>query len=353
MKRGKIADMNKENFGIPLIFALILIGFSIDAFAELDLADKKLTGNSNNSEFELIFSDETVSGHLTFENHLITFENSTVIVKNDMFQIFDKHNDIRILGKQIDVKKYLITLKINSDDIQTKLQFIANLNVSKNTSQRDFLQEIQNKLETVKKSKSMTTKESQLIEKQKKVDNLLKKSEEKLQRIVAEEQKTHGEKTVKNIIEKYKGYKNSGKGESPIIKNKEEKLKKPVMEIIVSGSKVNVLVSQYYRVTKGSSYVFQVKTFDVKKYSGTDWNKFEGKLDGVNISAQIVGPNGQVKEKFLGITKYGMFEGSILVKDRFWPQGMYTLIVNSEFQGDKTSKSLKFFVIEEGSTGAN
>jgi len=49
-----------------------------------------------------------------------------------------------------------------------------------------------------------------------------------------------------------------------------------------------------------------------------------------------------------------MFEGSIPVKDdRFWPQGKYTLIINSEFQGDKTSKTLKFFVVEAGSTSTS
>lgn len=149
-----------------------------------------------------------------------------------------------------------------------------------------------------------------------------------------------------NLVEKYTSF-----GMGGILKNKEEILKEPVTQTILSGSKVNVLVSQYDRVTKGTSYVFQVKTFDVKKYSGTDWNKFEGKLDGVNISAQIIAPDGQVKEKFSGLTKYGIFEGSISVKDRLWPQGTYTLIVNSEFQGDNTSKSLKFFVVEDGSGG--
>jgi len=344
----------------PVLFGLIftLSAFTIqDAFAELNLADKKLTGNSNNSEFELVFSDKTASGQLSFENHLITFENSTVIVKNDSFQIFDKHNDVRILGKQVDAEKYRITFKIKINDIQTELQFIAKLNpienTIKNTSQRDFLQEIQNKLDTGKKSKSMTAKELQLMEKQKKLNESLKKSDKKLQKIIEEEQKTQGEKTAKNIIEKYKESKNSGNGSSSIIKNKEEKLKEPIIETVVSGSKVNVLVSQYERVKKGNPYVFQVKTFDVKKYSGTDWSTFDGKLDGVNISAQIIAPDGQVKENFSGLTKYGMFEGSILVKQNPWPQGKYTLIVNSEFQGDKTSKSLKFFVIEEGGKSAS
>ena len=343
-----------------VLFGLIftLSAFTVqDAFAELDLADKKLTGNSNNSNFELVFSDKTASGHITFENRLITFENSTMIVKNDSFYIIDKHSGVKILGKYVDAEKYRITFKIKINDSQTQLQFIAKLhpieNAIKNTSQRDFLQEIQNKLDTGKKSKSMTSKELQLMEKQKKLNESLKKSDKKLQKIVEEKQKTQGEKTAKNIIDKYNQSKNSGNGSSPIIKNKDEKSKEPVIETAVSGSKVNVLISQYDRVTKGTSYVFQVKTFDVKKYSGTDWSKFDGKLDGVNISAQIIAPDGQVKEKFSGLTKYGMFEGSILVKDRLWPQGKYTLIVNSEFQGDKNSKSLKFFVIEEGSTGTN
>jgi hypothetical protein len=342
---------------ILFLFALVILAGVIsinDAFAELDLADKKLTGNSNNSEFELIFSDGTVSGHLTVENQLIPFENLTVIVKHNNFRIVDKYNDVRIFGKQIGAEKYLVFLKINSDDIQTKLRFIANSNdiknTIKNTSQRDLLQEIQNKLEK-NETKNMTAKELQLMEKQKKVENSLKTGEEALQRIVEKEKNL---KTSNSILERINAYK---KSTGIIIDNKNTPsstpAKEPVTQTILSGSKVNVLVSQYERVTKGNSYVFQVKTFDVKKYSGTDWNKFEGKLDGVNISAQIIAPDGQVKEKFSGLTKYGIFEASIPVKDRLWPQGTYTLIVNSEFQGDKTSKTLKFFVVEEGSTSTN
>ena len=334
------------NIGLVLIFVIsILLVLSLDAFAEPDLADKKLTGNSNNSEFELILSNGIVSGHLTFENQTIQFENLTVIVKNNNFRIFDKHNDVKIFGKQVKAEKYLIFFKINSEDIQTKLRFITDSNDTKdtikNTSQRDFLQEMQNKLQTKNESKSMSAKELQLMEKQKKVDDSLKTNEEKLQRIVEKEKNL---KTSNSILERVNAYKKS----TGIIIDSKEKPKETVTQPVLSGSKVNVLVSQYDRVTKGNSYVFQVKTFDVKKYSGTDWSKFDGKLDGVNISAQIVGTDGQVKEKFSGLTKYGIFEGSILVKDRLWPQGTYTLIVNSEFQGDKTSKSLKFFVLEEG-----
>jgi hypothetical protein len=144
----------------PVLFSLIftLSAFTIqDAFAELDLADKKLTGNSNNSEFELVFSDKTASGHLTFENHLITFENSTVIMKNDSFMIIDKHSGVKILGKQVDAEKYKITFKIKINDSQTELQFIAKLNPIKTSiknTQRDLLQEIQNKLETEKNLKA-------------------------------------------------------------------------------------------------------------------------------------------------------------------------------------------------------
>ena len=347
---------------ILILFALVILAGVIsinDAFAELDLADKKLTSASNNSEFEFIFSDGIVSGHLTVENQLITFENPTVIVKNNIFRIFDKHNDVRILGKQVGAEKYLIIFKINSDDIQTKLRFIANSNdlkdtiknAIKNTSQRDLLQEIQNKLEK-NETKNMTAKELQLMEKQKKLDDSLKKSDKKIQRIV---EKQKNLKTSNSILERVNAYK---KSIGITIDNKKDipstPAKEPVTQTILPGSKVNVLVSQYDRVTKGNSYVFQVKTFDVKKYSGTDWSKFEGKLDGVNISAQIIAPDGQVKEKFSGLTKYGMFEGSIPVKDdRFWPQGKYTLIINSEFQGDKTSKTLKFFVVEAGSTSTS
>ena len=66
---------------ICLLFFIIL---QSSAFAELDLENKKISGNSkNNSEIELIFYNSTVSGHIKFENQLITLENPIFKVKND------------------------------------------------------------------------------------------------------------------------------------------------------------------------------------------------------------------------------------------------------------------------------
>jgi hypothetical protein len=310
------------------------------AFANLDLDSKKLVGTSNDSELKLIFSDGKMSGSLTFEDQIIEFENQKVILRNDRFLVSDKNSGIIVFGKQINAEKYIVLLKLHSDEIKTKLRFISTLDTINKISQRDLLQEMQNSPETGDDPKTISARELQLFEKQK-IEEFLKKFDQKLERITQQQEKNL--KNSNDIINSYKQYK------SNTVDNRATD-KKPTVESTILGPKVNVLVSQYDRVTKGNSYVFQVKTFDAKKYSGTDWSKFEGKIDGVNISANITGPDGQVKEKFSGLTKYGMFQGSIMIKDNPWPQGIYTLNVNSEFQDEKTSKSLKFFVIEEGAS---
>jgi len=143
----------------------------------------------------LKFSDGNVSGVITLEGHTINLSNVKVIERNDRLFIFDKQNDLKILSKQLSSNKYIIIVKINSEDIQTKLRFIANSeSVNKNTGQRNLLDAMQQKmLDNQKKEDTMTPAELKILEKQKAIDAALKVRDERLAKIAEEESKESGD----------------------------------------------------------------------------------------------------------------------------------------------------------------
>ena len=60
--------------------------------------------------------------------------------------ILDKQNDLKILAKLVGQEKYLVLIKINSDDVKTKFRFITESIADKsqsiaNTSQRNLMDE--------------------------------------------------------------------------------------------------------------------------------------------------------------------------------------------------------------------
>lgn len=121
---------------------------------------------------------------------------------------------------------------------------------------------------------------------------------------------------------------------------------------VLTGITPHILVDHYDYVTKGYEYRFAVKAFDSKLYSGSEWEKFYGKLDNVHVTAAILFGS-QVKKTFDGFTKYGIFQDGVLIKDTPWPQGKYTLKVNTDYEGKTFSKELEFFVSEPSSQGAS
>jgi len=125
----------------------------------------------------LKFSDGNVSGTITLEDHTINLSDVKVIERNDRLFIFDKQNGLKILSKQLSSNKYIIIVKINSEDIQTKLRFITNSeSVNKNTSQRNLFDAMQQKmLDVQKKVDTMTPAEFKFLEKQKAIAAALKR----------------------------------------------------------------------------------------------------------------------------------------------------------------------------------
>ena len=117
-----------------------------------------------------------------------------------------------------------------------------------------------------------------------------------------------------------------------------------VIEEVVTEPLINVLTSHYTNVDEGDPFKFVVKTFDITKYDGDEWANFYGKLDGVSIHAEILGPENQTLKTVDGVTEHGVFEGTVMIRENLWPKGWYTLSLDAFYKGDTFHDDLKFFV---------
>jgi len=174
--------------GSYLIILVLLVSlfFGVNsAFADV----QNLLGTSHGFEISLTFSDEKVSGTITSENHAINLDNAKIMERKSGFLILDRQNDLKILLMQKSTENYLVIVKINSDDLQTKLRFIASSdNIIKNTGQRNLFDAMKQKQAELQKEKlgNLTFKELQLLEKQKAIDGALKIHDDRVKRIAEE-----------------------------------------------------------------------------------------------------------------------------------------------------------------------
>lgn len=122
-------------------------------------------------------------------------------------------------------------------------------------------------------------------------------------------------------------------------------------ETIVSDNRIlHVLTSHYNSVSnnQGDMFRFAVKTFDKNVYSGTQWDKFSGKLDNVSVNAVIKDSDGKIKKEFSGLTKYGIFEDETKIESRLiYPAGSYVLELDVTFNDQKFNKVLDFITYEK------
>lgn len=122
----------------------------------------------------------------------------------------------------------------------------------------------------------------------------------------------------------------------------------PQNSIIIDGkTEFHYLLDQYDQVYNNAEYKLFIKTFDKSLYSGTDFQNFEGKISGANISAMIVDPNGEIKTTFVGTVENGMFEGGVIVPENLWQRGWYTVNIIIEFEDEFYLEDLSFYVLGE------
>ena len=107
---------------------------------------------------------------------------------------------------------------------------------------------------------------------------------------------------------------------------------------------LNMLVQNPQATFNAKDFNFDVKTFDKLKYSGSDFQNFLGKLDGVKITAVTKNPDGKILNTQTGVTKYGIYEGKIYVPESLWGKGWYTIEISASSDIGNAQKTIEFYV---------
>jgi hypothetical protein len=107
---------------------------------------------------------------------------------------------------------------------------------------------------------------------------------------------------------------------------------------------VHYLLDQYERVYNTTPYKFFVKTYDAAKYSGVDFQQFQGKISGATVKTIITDPNGVTKAELEGIVTDGTYEGSVVVPQNLWMRGWYTTDIVIEYESQSYADKLSFYV---------
>ena len=352
---------------IVLLFSIltVVLLFAAVAVVPLSFADtQKLSGNSHGTEISLIFSDGKASGNIILDKQTITLNDINIIEKNDRIYIIDKQNDLKIFSKQITSDKYLILIKINSNDVQTKLKFVANSeNINKNTSQRNLFDAMEQNTLAIQKEKSnnLTEKELRLLEKQKAIDTALKIHEDRLANIAAAEaKKTHGEKTSQSILDAWLKSKEST-GMALVIPEKTEEKVKKIGPVVVNhiGIEAFLSIPHYQEWKKVLRYSILVTDDSGHRYDPSYKEYIGNKLSDVSISGTIKDPDSTTIQSFNGTTdSSGEYLGTFLIPDRSTTRGEYMISVDAvkTFSDNATSTSSNsgiFFVFPSDSGGSS
>ena len=115
-------------------------------------------------------------------------------------------------------------------------------------------------------------------------------------------------------------------------------------ETVPKTNNLNVLVQNPQTTYNAKYFNFDVKTFDKSKYSGSDFQNFVGKIDGVKITAVTKSPDGKILNTQTGVTRYGIYEGEIYVPANLWSKGWYTIEISANSNIGNAQKTIEFYV---------
>lgn len=283
-----------------------------------------------------VYGDEELPMHyLTFNDEIITIENPKIIDRHWGFLIIDSENNLKILLKKISDDKYLVLVKIKPD---TKLLFISTVDsVNKNIGERDLFNAM---LEKQDEELNMSFRELELLQKNNLIEESIKQYEGDLESII---KRNYNDLTSEEILQAWE--------DSKTITGMELIVDEEVIEstITVADDKILHVLTDHYETVNNISEVFKfaVKIFDKNVYSGTDWDKFDGRIDGALINAKMKDSDGIIKQEFSGETQYGIYEDEQELDTRFYPQGNYSLEIDVTFNEQKFSETLYFTIYED------
>ncbi len=330
-------------------------GFSQNVYADI----QNLSGSSHGNEILLEFSDETASGTITLEDHIINLSDTRVIERGDRLLIIDKQNDLKILSKPLSSNKYLVIAKINSEDVQTKLRLIATAESTQNiTGQRNLLEEMKMQSEEPQQSPdSLTHRELQDLLKQQEIEDILKQQAEI--RLTNENQGELGQ----SIIDSYNAALSSATGPGLLlkvpnmIKEKEEVTLPPVTTF-----DIEAFLSVPHNGEWKQDMIYDVLVTDTSGHRyDPQYKSFTGNvLKDVKISGTVNDPSGKVLDEFEGITAInGKYQNTFYVEENINTVGEYSISITATkyFADGKLTKaeaSDTFFVFPtDGGSASN
>ncbi|MCH7647129.1 MAG: hypothetical protein IIA83_00775 [Thaumarchaeota archaeon] len=342
IQRGKSESMK---FLIIVIFAIIISVSSAFAYSDNPLPES-IKVSIHGYEINLNFSDGKVSGTILFEDQTINLDDAKIIERRSGFLIFDKQNDLKILAKLVGQEKYLVLVKINSDDVKTKFRFLTESITDKsesiaNTSQRNLMAEYLQNQKQQPDIENMSFREQQDYLKQQKIDEILQKQKE------IRDTNVNDYSSGQSIID---AFNEAQKTTGTALVVVEEKTTEPT---VVEQYIPELIMRTSHDFTTYWKEIFniEVMTYDSNINSNPDIYPFEGKLDGVDISVTLSLDNEQFAT-LSGITQYGQWKGEYFIKDNISIPGEYVVDVIASYLGKIVSNTSTMFVIGT-TTGGN
>ncbi|MHA7647160.1 PKD domain-containing protein [Nitrosopumilus sp. S4] len=337
--------------GIVAIAFVLLI--PITAFAET----QSLSGSSHSNQILLNFSEGSVSGTITLEDYIINLSDVRVIERGDKQYIVDKQNDLKILSKQIGSDKYIVLVKINSEDIQKNLRFLTSSeSIQTITGQRNLFEAMEVKMQEKKEENldSLTHRERQDLLKQQKIDEIIKQQREIA--LINQNQGIIGQ----SILDSYKSIKSTATGPELLLKNPTSEKKEYVVPPVDTFDIVAFLSVPHNGEWK-KSMVYDVLVTDTSGHRyDPEYKSFIGNiLKDVEINGTVKNPSGIVLDEFEGVTANdGKFKNTFYIEEFLSTVGEYSISLTatkyfSDDQFTEVEVSDTFFVFPTDSGGGS
>jgi len=325
---------------IIIAIALMITITSISAYSENTLPES-IQASTHGNEINLNFSDGKVSGTILFEDQVINLDNAKTIERRSGFLIIDRQNDLKILAKQVSTEKYLVLVKINSDDVKTKFRFLTESNANK--SQRNLMDEfLQNQKQQQPDIENMSFRELQDYIKQQQIDEILQKQKE----IQAD---NTNYSYAQSILDKFQ--KASEITGTALVESPEKTIEPKVVEQYIP--ELLLTSSHDFKTFWKQTFNIDVQAFDGRINSDPKSSDFNGRIDGVDIKV-LLSLDGVPFTTLSGVTaNHGNWDGEYFMEEKIAAPGEYVVDVIVSYLGETVSKSSTMFVIAATAGGGS
>lgn len=335
---------------IPIVLAFLIIPLH----AAYGLETQMIQGVNDESKITIERTDNTITAYsLEYLNNgkqvTVQSDDPKFKIKDNVFFIIDRENDVLIIGKNINDKKYIIVSKIKLEsqiinryliDIVQKEKIVEKEDVKKvveNINQRDFKTESDQQINDLKSSKSLKAlQEKEKYDKKVEAERQFQKDLERLK----ENNKKDSTSGGKNILQAYEEYKKSSY-------DRDAKNKLVPVDTKEQVRAMKVFLSAPKSIAWKHDLVYDVLTTDdtrakyVSKYSSFIGNTMKN----ITISAVIKNPSKEIIHTANGTTgDNGFWQDKFFIPDRSTTRGFYSIeitatrILDNTIVKEKTSK---------------